>query len=92
MKESVDVATQRVEEATKRLASEIDQLVTEGVKTVQTAAAEYADKFGENAAVASEHAKKAYAEGQEYVKDNPVPSILAAFAMGVLLGAFVRRP
>lgn len=91
IKESVDVATQRVEAATKRLASEIDKLVTEGVKTVQSAATEYAEKFGDNAAIATEQAKKAYAEGQEYVKEKPVPAVLAAFAIGVLFGSLLRR-
>ena len=91
IKESVDAATERVEAATRRLAGEIDRLVAEGVKTVQSAASEYAEKLGENAEVAREQAKKAYAESQEYVKDNPVPSVLGAFAVGLLLGALLRR-
>ena len=91
IKESVDAATERVEAATKRLAAEIDKLVTEGVKTVQSTATEYATKLGENTEVAREHAKKAYDEGQEYVKENPVPSVLGAFAVGLLLGALLRR-
>jgi len=91
IKESVDAATERVEAATKRLATEIDKLVSEGVKTVQSAASQYAEKLGENAVVASEHAKKAYSESQDYVKENPVPSVLGAFAVGLLLGALLRR-
>ena len=91
IKETVDAATERVEVATKKLATEIDKLVSEGVKTVQSAATEYANKLGENAAVASEQAKKAYSEGQEYVKENPVPSVLGAFAVGLLLGVLLRR-
>ena len=91
IKESVDAATERVDAATKRLAVEIDKLVSEGVKTVQSAASEYAVKLGENAEVAAEQAKKAYSEGQEYVKENPVPSVLGAFAVGLLLGALLRR-
>ncbi len=91
IKESVDAATARVEAATKRLATEIDKLVSEGVKTVQSAASEYATKLGENAEVAAEQAKKAYSEGQEYVKENPVPSVLGAFAVGLLLGSLLRR-
>jgi len=91
LKESVDAATQRVEAATKRLAGEIDKLVSEGVKTVQSAASEYATKLGENAQVASVQAKKAYSESQEYVKENPVPSVLGAFAVGLLLGVLLRK-
>lgn len=91
MKESVDAATERVEAATKRLATEVDKLVAQGVKTVQSAASEYATKLSENAEVATEQAKKAYSEGQEYVKENPVPSVLGAFAVGLLLGVLLRR-
>lgn len=91
IKESVDAATERVEAATKRLASEIDKLVAEGVKTVQATASEYAEKLGQNAEVAAKQAKKAYSEGQEYVKKNPVPSVVGAFAVGLLLGVLVRR-
>jgi ElaB/YqjD/DUF883 family membrane-anchored ribosome-binding protein len=88
---SVDAATQRVEAATKRLATEIEKLVSDGVQTVQTVASEYADKLGDSAAQAQEQARRAYEGGQEYVKENPVPSVLGAFAVGVLLGVLLRR-
>ena len=88
---SVDAATRRVEAATKRLASEIEKLVTDGVHTVQTVASEYAEKLGETASHAQKHAKRAYEGGQEYVKENPVPSVLGAFAVGILLGILLRR-
>jgi len=88
---SVDAATRRVEAATKRLATEIEKLVSDGVHTVQTVASEYAEKLGETAVHAQKHAKKAYEGGQEYVKENPVPSVLGAFAIGLLLGILLRR-
>ncbi|HEX9660458.1 MAG TPA: hypothetical protein VGA18_09155 [Rhodothermales bacterium] len=88
---SVDAATRRVEAATKRLATEIEKLVSDGVHTVQTVASEYAEKLGETAAHAQKHAKRAYEGGQEYVKENPVPSVLGAFAIGLLLGILLRR-
>jgi len=88
---SVDAATRRVEAATKRLATEIEKLVSDGVHTVQTVASEYAEKLGETAVHAQEHARKAYDSGQEYVKENPVPSVLGAFAVGFLLGILLRR-
>ena len=88
---SVDAATRRVEAATKRLATEIDKLVSDGVQTVQTVASEYAEKLGESAVVAQEQARKAYDGGQAYVKENPVPSVLGAFAFGMLLGVLLRR-
>lgn len=89
--ENVDAATRRVEAATKRLATEIDKLVADGVQTVQTVASEYAEKLGESAAQAQEQARKAYDGGQAYVKENPVPSVLGAFAIGMLLGVLIRR-
>ena len=88
---SVEAATQRVEAATKRLATEIEKLVSDGVQTVQTVASEYAEKLGEGAAQAQVQAKQAYESGQEYVKENPVPSVFGAFAVGLLIGILIRR-
>ncbi|HUF10665.1 MAG TPA: hypothetical protein VMO47_15195 [Rhodothermales bacterium] len=88
---SVTEATRRVETATKRLATEIEKLVSDGVHTVQSVASDYAEKLGESAAYAQKHAKKAYEGSQEYVKENPVPSVLGAFAIGILLGILLRR-
>jgi ElaB/YqjD/DUF883 family membrane-anchored ribosome-binding protein len=87
----VDATTERVQEATKKLVAEVEKLVASGIDTVQSVATEYAGRLNEGAAHASEHAKKALKEGETYVRDYPVPSVLGAFALGILLGALLRR-
>jgi ElaB/YqjD/DUF883 family membrane-anchored ribosome-binding protein len=90
-REKVDATTERVQEATKKLVTEVEKLVASGIDTVQSVATEYAGRLNEGATHAQEHAKKALKESETYVREYPVPSVLGAFALGILLGALLRR-
>ena len=74
-----------------KLSQDIEQYVSDGVEKFQEVAGEYSDKLNKAASAASDQAKKAYEEGQTYVRANPTTTVLGAFALGVLLGVLIRR-
>jgi ElaB/YqjD/DUF883 family membrane-anchored ribosome-binding protein len=81
----------RLKEFTDKLAKDVERRVGEGIETFQRIAREAGDRLSTSAAVAGDQAKKAYEESQSYVRANPTTTILGAFALGVLLGAIIRR-
>ena len=91
MDKNLAETTEKVQAATDKLSREVEKFVHQGIDTVQRLGREYVDKMNTQASHAGEHAKKAYSESEAYVRDNPVPSVLGAFAIGVLLGVLLRR-
>lgn len=91
LKESADELSAQMQAYTDRLSAEVERYVSEGIETFQKAASVYSEKLSENAAQAADQARKALGEGKAYVRDYPTPTVLGAFAIGVLLGALIRR-
>jgi ElaB/YqjD/DUF883 family membrane-anchored ribosome-binding protein len=84
-------ASDRLQVATDKLTRELETLVEQSVETIQRVGKEYIEKMNTHAAEASDRAKLAYKEGEAYVRENPLPSVLGSFAIGVLLGILLRR-
>lgn len=91
VQETAAEMSDKIQAYTEKLSSEVERYVSEGIDAFQKIANEYSEKLSRSAAQASEQAKKAYDEGQTYVRANPTPTILGAFAIGILLGAIIRR-
>jgi ElaB/YqjD/DUF883 family membrane-anchored ribosome-binding protein len=88
---SGDQDAAKLKDVADKLSKDVEKYVSDGVEKFQKIAGEYSDKLNKAAAAASDQAKKAYEEGQSYVRSNPTSTILGAFALGVLLGALIRR-
>ncbi len=80
-----------IKSATGDLTREIEKAVSEGVRKIQKTANDYAGALGENTAEAREQAKKVVAEGEKFVKQKPVQSVLGALVIGLFLGTMMRR-
>jgi ElaB/YqjD/DUF883 family membrane-anchored ribosome-binding protein len=91
--ESVSISDEaaKLKSVAEKLTKDVEQYVSEGVEKFQVIAGEYSEKLNKAASTASDQAKKALEEGQSYVRANPTSTILGAFAIGVLLGALIRR-
>lgn len=77
--------------ATSDLTKDIEKAVSEGVQKIQKTANDYAGALGENTAEAREQAKKVLKEGEKYVKQKPIQSVLGALAVGLFVGTIFRR-
>lgn len=80
-----------LKEFADKLSKDVERYVSEGIETFQKVARDYGERLSKSANVATEQAKRAYEESQDYVRSNPTTTILGAFALGVLLGALIRR-
>lgn len=89
--ETADELSQRVQAYSEKLSADVERYVSEGIETIQQIATEYSTKVSESAAQAGEQARRALDEGKAYVREYPAPTVLGAFAVGVLLGALIRR-
>lgn len=49
------------------------------------------DQLSEAASVAKEKAQTALNQSEQYVRDNPLPSVLAAFVVGLLVGILLGK-
>jgi len=77
--------------ATSDLTKDIEKAVSEGVQKIQKTANDYAGVLGDNTAEAREQAKKVLKEGEKYVKQKPVQSVLGALAIGLFVGSIMRK-
>jgi ElaB/YqjD/DUF883 family membrane-anchored ribosome-binding protein len=64
--------------------ADVSRAVT--LENVQQAAAEVYQKLAETAGQLSEQARQLYDSSQAYVREHPGPSLIGAFAVGVLVG------
>ncbi len=83
--------TEKLKSVAEKLTKDVEKYVSDGVERFQEVAGEYSEKLNKVASTASDQAKKAYEEGQSFVRSNPTTTILGAFAIGVVLGALIRR-
>ncbi len=49
------------------------------------------DQLSEAACVAKEKAQTAIIQSERYVRDNPLPSVFAAFVVGLLVGLLIGK-
>lgn len=88
---NVEATVEKIQATTNRLAQEVEKFVSEGADTIQRVTRDYAAKLDEHAGQVSEQAKRAYSESETYIRKNPVPSVLGAFAAGLILGVLLGR-
>ena len=86
-----DELTNKMQAYSEKLSADVERYVSEGIETIQKIATEYSTKVSESATQASEQARRALDEGKAYVREYPATTVLGAFAVGVLLGALIRR-
>ncbi len=88
---NVEATVEKIQAATNKLAQEVEKFVSDGADKIQRVTKDYAHKLDNHAGQVTEQAKRAYSESETLIRKNPVPSVLGAFAVGVILGVLLGR-